>query len=239
MYSGYDSEGLVESREDLIKSLKEEGILKSKVVEDAIRAIPRDQFLWRGTPGFLAYADEPQILGNTGQTISAPHMVVIMLEELEIVAGQRILEVGCGSGYEAALLGWIASRGMNQESSIVVSVERDERLVEFARKNIAGVGLSNERTVVAGDGTLGYPQSADEELYDRIIVAAGARKVPSFLKKQLKTGGILLVPVGGVAYQKLLKIRKKRLKDGTISFEEKSLVDCMFVPLVGQDQPVD
>ena len=128
------------------------------------------------------------------------------------------------------------SRRIRHETPLVVSVERDERLVEFARKNIAAVRLSKEVTVVAGDGTMGYPQESKEEIYDRIIVAAGARRVPAFLKKQLKTGGILLVPLGGVAYQKLLKIRKRRSRDGSISFEEKNLVDCMFVPLIGQDQ---
>ncbi|MHB2037631.1 MAG: protein-L-isoaspartate O-methyltransferase [Nitrososphaerales archaeon] len=235
MYPGYDSKALSESREELIRSLKLEGVLKSKVVEDAIRAIPRDKFLWQGTPTFLAYADEPQLLGDTGQTISAPHMVVMMLEALEITPGSKILEVGCGSGYQAALLGWIASRGKSDQ--LVVSIERDGRLVEFARNNIAEVGLSKIVDVVEGDGTLGYPQECEDELYDRIIVAAGARRIPLFLKKQLETGGILLVPVGGVAYQKLLKIRKRRLADGSISFDERSLVDCMFVPLVGHDQP--
>jgi len=236
LYSGFDSEGLSESREDLIQSLRNEGLLKSRGIEDAIRAIPRDQFLWPGTPPFLAYADEPQALGDTGQTISAPHMVVIMLEALKISPGLKILEVGCGSGYEAALLGWIVSRGIRHETPLVVSVERDEKLVEFARKNIAAVGLSKEVTVVAGDGTMGYPQESEEEIYDRIIVAAGARRVPAFLKKQLKVGGVLLVPVGGLAYQKLLKIRKRRSADGSILFDEKGLVDCMFVPLIGQDQ---
>ena len=235
MYPSFDSKALSESCEDLIQSLKLEGVLKSKVVEDSIRAIPREKFLWHGTPNFLAYADEPQFLGDTGQTISAPHMVVMMLEALEITPGSKILEVGCGSGYQAALLGWIASRGKSDQ--LVVSIERDGRLVEFARNNIAEVGLSKIVGVVEGDGTLGYPQGCEDELYDRIIVAAGARRIPLFLKKQLETGGILLVPVGGVAYQKLLKIRKRRLADGSISFDERSLVDCMFVPLVGHDQP--
>jgi len=236
LYSGFDSKALSESREDLIRSLKIEGILKSKVVEDSIRAIPRDNFLWHGTPTFLAYADEPQPLGETGQTISAPHMVVMMLEELEITPGLKILEIGCGSGYQAALLGWIASRGKSGER-LVVSIERDERLVKFARNNIARIGLANVVTVVEGDGTLGYPQECADELYERIIVAAGARRIPTFLKKQLKTGGILLAPVGGVLYQKLLKIRKTRSANGSVSFAEKKLIDCMFVPLIGQDQP--
>ena len=233
LYPGYDAKDLSESREDLIRSLKLEDLVKSNIIEEAIRAIPREKFLWQGTPPFLAYADEPQLLGDTGQTISAPHMVVMMLEELEITPGSKILEIGCGSGYEASLLGWIASRGKSNEM-LVLSIERDGRLVEYARNNIASVGLSKIVNVVEGDGTLGYPQECEDELYDRIIVAAGARRIPSFLKTQLKTGGLLLIPVGGLEYQKLVKLRKIRAADGSISYEEKKLIDCMFVPLVGQ-----
>jgi len=236
LYPSFDSKALSESREDLIQSLKLDGVLKSKVVEDSIRAIPREKFLWHGTPNFLAYADEPQFLGDTGQTISAPHMVVMMLEELEITTGSKILEIGGGSGYEAALLGWISAGGKSNQI-LVLSIERDGRLVDFARNNIATVGLSKIVNVVEGDGTLGYPQECADELYDRIIVAAGARRIPSFLKTQLKTGGLLLVPVGGLGYQRLVKLRKVRSADGSILYEEKKLVDCMFVPLIGQDQP--
>ncbi|MDG6906516.1 MAG: protein-L-isoaspartate O-methyltransferase [Nitrososphaerota archaeon] len=236
MFSGNASESLSESREELIQSLKNEGILKSKVIVDALIAIPREKFLWGGTPEFLAYSDEPQTLGETGQTISAPHMVVIMLEELDIRSGQKILEIGCGSGYEAALLGWIVSQGKAPREGNVVSVERNETLVEIATRKIVDLGLSKFVNVVLGDGTLGFPPGNKGELYDRIIVAAGARKVPSLLKSQLKSGGLLLIPVGGSSYQKLLRIRKKRSSEGSISYEEEGLVDCMFVPLIGQDQ---
>ncbi|MGI0092019.1 MAG: protein-L-isoaspartate O-methyltransferase family protein [Nitrososphaerales archaeon] len=225
-----------ESRDQLILSLKSEGILKSKLVEDAIRAVPRERFLWKGTPNFLAYADEPQPLGRTGQTISAPHMVVMMLEELELKSELRVLEIGTGSGYNAALVGWITSQGRKKtDSRLVFSIERDLELVEFAKRNIESVGLGSLVEIIAGDGSLGYPPGSEMELYDRILVTAGAPKVPSFLKKQLKTDGILEVPVGGSTYQKLLKIIKKNPKDGKQAFEETKLVDCMFVPLVGQD----
>lgn len=229
----FDQQRLEESRDDLINALKRQGVLKSKLVEDAIRAIPREGFLWPETPNFLAYADEPQGLGGTGQTISAPHMVVIMLEELELASGLRILEVGAGSGYNAALLGWICSRG-EQSKVFVTSIERDERLAEFARNNIKKIDLSEYVEVIAGDGSLGYPQELKSEMYDRIIVAAAASKIPFFLEAQLKTGGLLLVPVGGSSYQKLLKIRKVKMDDGTVKFNQKSVIDCMFVPLIGQ-----
>lgn len=232
-YRNYD---ISEYRDRLIRSLKQERVLKSKIIEEAIIAIPREKFLWEGTPEFLAYADEPQPLGETGQTISAPHMVVIMLEELKLERGMNVLEIGTGSGYNAALLAWIVSEKNRGESAgrLVVSIERDERLAEFATKNIRSVGLSDEVKIIMGDGSLGYPQGSEEEIYDRIVVTAGAPRVPSFLKKQLKTGGIIEIPVGGATYQKLILVKK--IKSGhTTSFKEERIVDCSFVPLIGQD----
>lgn len=223
---------LEETKKELIRSLRSQGVLKSKIVEDALRTIPREKFMWKNIPDLLAYVDEPQPLGETGQTISAPHMVVIMLEELEMCSGLRVLEVGTGSGYNAALLGWICSRG-EKDQVLVTSIEQDEKLADFARKNLELVGLSQYVEVVEGDGSLGYPQESQREMYDRIIVAAGAYRIPLFLKAQLKSGGILEVPVGGSAYQTLLKIKKVKMDDGTVQFTQKAVVDCMFVPLVG------
>ncbi len=228
----YTPEELARDREALINSLKREGILKSKSIEGAFRAIPRERFLWPGSPPYLAYSDEPQPLGDTGQTVSAPHMVAIMLEELELAPGMKVLEVGCGSGYNAALLGWLVSRD-KPGKQLVTSIERDERLVKFARENISRIELSSIVEIVVGDGSLGYPEASEDEMYDRIVVTAGARQVPPFLKRQLDTGAILLVPVGPSSIQKLLKIRKKRTDEG-VKYEEQRLTDCMFVPLVSQ-----
>lgn len=232
----HTSEGLdnflKESKFDLVESLKADGILKSKSIEEALLNVPREDFLWEGTPKSVAYIDEPIALGNTGQTISAPHMIVMMLEEAMLTPRCRVLEIGAGSGYNAALISYVVSRGISSgREDLVVTIERNEQLVEFARRNIGRVGLSRYCKVVAGDGSLGYPQEANEEIYDRIIVTAGAPRVPSFLKKQLKIGGILEIPVGDTAYQRLTILKKNEKRE----FHERKSVDCVFVPLVGTD----
>ncbi|MFI5420848.1 MAG: protein-L-isoaspartate O-methyltransferase, partial [Nitrososphaerales archaeon] len=123
--SGY----LQQSKRSLLESLKHEGILKSPEIEEALTFVPREAFLDQGSIS-LAYLDEPLPIASTGQTISAPHMVVMMLEELELQPGMKVLEIGAGSGYNAALLGHIVSRGLSQISNepLVTSVEREEKL---------------------------------------------------------------------------------------------------------------
>jgi len=232
MSSNNLDEFLKESKLTLIRSLKDEGILKSKPVEEALLAIPREEFIWPGTPSSIAYQDEPILLDETGQTISAPHMIVMMLEEFDLSSGLKVLEIGGGSGYNAALISYIVSRSISKSSApMVVSVERDPALVEFARKNIERANLSGYCKVVEGDGSLGHPQESSDELYDRIMVTAGAPHIPVFLKKQLKIGGILEVPVGGSSYQKLMILKKISNSE----FDQRKLVDCMFVPLIGSD----
>jgi len=227
---------LSELKEELILSLKAEGYLKSQAVEQAFRNVPRENFLWEGTPAVEAYIDEPVPLGRTGQTISAPHMVALMLEELDLSPGQVVLEIGGGSGYNAALMGYISSaRARKIDRKLVYSVERNHDLVGFATHNIKNAGLSSVVEIIEGDGTLGYPEGAVEEIYDRILVAAGAPRVPILLKKQLKADGIMEIPVGDVIYQKLMKVRKTRKQSGEEIFTTEKLVDCMFVPLVGED----
>jgi len=213
-----------ELRIRLVEQLKREGILKSKKVVDAFKKVPRELFVW---PGYedQAYLDMPLPLGDTGQTISAPHMVAIMLEELRVEEGQKVLEIGAGSGYNAALLAELV--GPKGE---VITVERIPKLVSFARKNIEKAGYSSIVRIVQGDGTLGYPPKLEKEMYDRIIVTAAAPYPPRYLITQLKEGGIMLIPIGPHGYQELIRICKRK---GKIVKED--LGGCVFVPLIGED----
>jgi protein-L-isoaspartate(D-aspartate) O-methyltransferase len=227
---------LADSRAELLASLKAEKILKSKEIEEALLNVPREKFLWPGTPESAAYFDEPVQLGDTGQTISAPHMIVMMLEELQLAPGLKVLEIGTGSGYNAALIAYIVSQGISEVAEpLVISVERNGSLAKFARKNIENVNLGSCCKVIEGDGSLGYPQEADQELYDRAIVTAGAPHIPVFLKKQLRVRGILEVPVGANGFQRLMILKKNDKRE----FEQHRSVDCVFVPLIGADAHKD
>jgi protein-L-isoaspartate(D-aspartate) O-methyltransferase len=224
---------LSESRISLVHSLKAEGILKTGNIEEALLNVRREDFLWPGTPKSLAYLDEPISLNETGQTISAPHMITMMLEKFELWPGLKVLEIGSGSGYNAALITYIVTKSASD--LFVTSIERNSSLAEFARNNIERAGFSKYCIVIEGDGSLGYPEQSDKEIYDRIIVTAGAPRVPVFLKKQLKIGGIMEIPVGGSGYQVLTILRKNSRRE----FEQQRSVDCVFVPLVGSDANPD
>jgi len=212
------------ARASLVESLKRQGIIRSRRVEEAMLRVPRELFVWPGTED-RAYDDVPLPLGGTGQTISAPHMVAIMLEELGVREGDSVLEVGSGSGYNAALLAELAGR----EGS-VVSVERLPGLVEFARRNLARAGYADRVSVVLGDGSIGYPPRLARPLYDRIVVTASAPRIPHYLQAQLREGGVLLIPIGPPGYQVLTRVRRV---GG--SFHREELMGCVFVPLVGED----
>lgn|GEM_PF-438229 len=246
----YDRHRIEALKEDLIRSLKAQGVIKSSIVEEAFRAIPRDQFVWPGTPKTAAYYDEPIPLGDTGQTLSAPSMIAIMLEELELSRGMHVLEVGAGSGYNAALIGYIVKlnnhvsfqthkEGEDQEQQhLVISVEREHKLVEFADRNLKSVSLDGVVKVVEGDGTLGFPPRSTKQMYQRIVVSAAAPSLPKYLELQLKIDGILEIPLGNLAFQKLVKFRKLKVPDsedeGRYKLTRKDVVDCMFVPLIGE-----
>ena len=158
-------------------------------------------------------------------------MVAIMLEELDLKAGLTVLEIGSGSGYNAAVMAEIirSSKG-SVESSRVVSVERIPSLVEFSRSNLERTGYSNQVDVVLGDGSLGYPERSIEQVYDRIIVTAASPSIPRYLESQLKENGIILIPVGEPHIQNLTKAIKK---SGRLT--KMNICECMFVPLVGAD----
>jgi protein-L-isoaspartate(D-aspartate) O-methyltransferase len=218
----------VRARRALAGNLEAEGILKTKAVRDAFLKIPRESFVW---PGYeeSAYLDMPLGLGDSGQTISAPHMVVIMLEALCCEPGDSVLEVGTGSGYNAALLAeMVAGRG--KSGGKVVSVERMPELVEFAKANLERSGYGGRVEVILSDGTLGYPPG-DAEVYDKIVVTAAAPRIPLSLKEQLKVSGTLLIPRGPFGYQDLIKL----VRISRERFTEENLGGCIFVPLVGRD----
>ncbi|MCK5772947.1 MAG: protein-L-isoaspartate(D-aspartate) O-methyltransferase [Thermoplasmata archaeon] len=205
--------------DSLVDDLVMEGVIHSPPVERAMRAVRREDFV----PGRLrgsAYADHPLPIGG-GQTISAPHMVAIMAEELQVEEGNSVLEIGTGSGYHAA----VVSHLVGPEGRII-SIERVDRLADNGRKNLIISGISNVQ-VIGADGSGGYPDGAP---YDRIYYTCAAPKIPMRVMDQLKEGGVLLGvvgPNGGV--QVLIRYRKK---DGKI--EDEPLMRCVFVPLMGK-----
>ncbi len=213
-------EGFSVMRRRLVDNLVRDGILRTPRIIKAFLKVPREEFV----PSNLrssAYVDHPLPIGY-GQTISAPHMVAIMTEELQPMPGDKVLEVGTGSGYQAAILAEIV-----KPNGHVWTVERIVDLVRFAKENLRRTGYSDYVTVIHGDGSEGLPQYAP---YDRIIVTAAAPRVPEPLIEQLRPGGRLVIPVGGRYFQVLKVIDK--LSDGTLKSIEK--VSCVFVPLVGR-----
>jgi protein-L-isoaspartate(D-aspartate) O-methyltransferase len=184
---------------------------------DAMRQVPREAFVEPGLEEF-AYEDGPLPI-REGQTISQPYIVALMIEAAEIKPGERVLEVGAGSGYAAAVMSRIADH--------VYAIERHPSLGEPARERIKKLGYDNIDLRV-GDGTLGWLDAAP---FDAILVAAGGPEVPQALKEQLAIGGRLVIPVGGEEReQTLLKVTRTRQTD----YEEEDLGGVMFVPLIGE-----
>ncbi len=212
-------------RRRLVEKLVREGIIRSEKVKRAMLKVPRELFVPEHLCE-LAYEDTPLPIGF-GQTISAPHMVALMLEEAELDEGMKVLEVGTGSGYNAALIAEIVAPEGSKRPGHVYSIERIPELAERARLNLERAGYGDRVTVIVGDGSKGYEPAAP---YDRIIVTAAAPDIPEPLVKQLKPGGILLIPVGSRYSQELLKVVKR--PDGSIVV--KRVTPCIFVPLVGE-----
>lgn len=196
------------------EQIRKRGIRSPRVLS-ALECVPRHLFV---PEELLAHAYEDRALKIAGgQTISQPYMVAAMTEYLELEGGERVLEVGTGSGYQAAVLAELASE--------VVTIERDEPLAASARERLSSFGYRNIR-VILGDGTLGSPPDAP---FGAALVAAAAPAVPPPLFEQLTEGGRLVIPVGDAEKQMLLRIRKK---EGKVA-EEKLFV-CQFVPLRGR-----
>ncbi|MBX5450800.1 protein-L-isoaspartate(D-aspartate) O-methyltransferase [Thermogemmatispora sp.] len=201
-------------RRYLVESLRSAGIHDERVLA-AIEATPRELFVdpqhrqW-------AYADQALPIG-CGQTISQPLIVATMTQALELSGQERVLEIGTGSGYQAAILARLAAS--------VATVERHQQLACQAARRLLQLGLQNV-SVFVGDGSLGWPEAAP---YDRIVVTAAAPQIPQPLVAQLVEGGLLVIPVGSHDHQELLVVR--RTSRGQ---EVHSLGGCVFVPLVGK-----
>lgn len=207
-----------DQRIKLISKLKKEGRIKKIEIEQAFLEIPREKFIPENL-SYYAYSDTPLDIGH-GQTISAPHMVAIMCEDLDLNEGQKILEIGSGSGYHAAIISKIVG-----EKGHVFSVERISFLATFAKKNLINTGIENVE-IIEGDGSIGLKEKAP---YDRIYVTCAAPRIPPQLIKQLNDPGKLMVPVGDIicSLNLLEKIEGKTII--------KNLGGCAFVPLIGKN----
>ncbi len=192
------------------------GIQDFRVIE-AMKRVPRHRFveeaLWS-----QAYGDYPLPIGEK-QTISQPYMVALMTQSLELRGGEKILEIGTGSGYQAAILSQIVSR--------VYSVERIPALARRARQVLDSIGCRNVN-IKLSDGSIGWENEAP---FDGIVVTAGSPQVPAHYLEQLAVGGRLIIPVGGDDNQ----ILKRIVRCGLQEYREEDLLDCRFVPLIGQD----
>ena len=189
--------------------------IRDKRVLAAMERVPRHLFVDASTMT-NAYSDMALPIGE-GQTISQPYMVAVMTELLELNGTERVLEVGTGSGYQAAVLAEL--------SKDVFTIERIAALAERAKKKFQDLSYANIHSRV-GDGSLGWPEKAP---FDRIIITAGAPEIPKPLTEQLAEGGILVIPVGDLYSQMLLKSRKT---GDNLSREYHT--PCVFVPLIGQ-----
>ena len=199
------------------RQLKRRGISEPEIL-DAFRAVPREAFV-RAALVDQAYGDHPLPI-EAGQTISQPYIVALMIQAADIRPGAKVLEVGAGSGYAAAVIRRIAAR--------VVGIERQHDLVEVARERMRRLGYDNVE-IVEGDGTRGWPEHAP---YDAILAAASGSHVPKPLVEQLAPGGSIVMPVGDPGWvQKLVKVTKG--EDGTL--EHSDLGAVRFVPLIGEE----
>ena len=194
--------------------IKARGIKNDPVLE-AMRKVPRHLFVPSESLD-SAYSDRPLPIGH-GQTISQPYMVAVMTEALEFEGGEKVLEVGTGSGYQAAVLAEIAGH--------VMTTERVPELAEEARRKLRDLGYTNIEVVVT-DGSGGFRERAP---YDGIIVTAGAPEIPGVLVDQLADRGRLVIPVGNSYQQTLTRLRRR----GEEHVRER-LEGCVFVPLIGE-----
>ncbi len=210
---GQDAASLARAREAMVAGqIEARGVRDAKTLL-AMRKVERHLFVPAHLAG-EAYADHPLPIGH-GQTISQPYIVAFMTEALSLRGGERVLEIGTGSGYQAAVLSQIAAS--------VFTIEIVAPLAAEAKERLARLGCTNVE-VRAGDGYLGWPEQAP---FDAVIVTAAAPRIPEPLKEQLKDGGRLILPVGD-EYQELIVVTRRGAR-----FDRKSVLPVRFVPMTG------
>jgi len=209
-----DEPAMVRARERMVAEQVEARGVRDAATLAAMRAVPRHLFVPSAQVG-AAYEDHPLPIGH-GQTISQPYIVAFMTEALGLRGGETVLEVGTGSGYQAAVLARIASRVYSMEIVEPLAAEARERLSRLQYPNVE---------VRAGDGYLGWPDAAP---FDGIMVTAAAPRIPEPLKEQLKDGGRLVIPVGD-ELQELVVVTRR----GAV-FEESRVLPVRFVPMTGK-----
>lgn len=212
----YAAEDFAGKRQKMIeRDIRDRGIRDPKVL-NAMSRIGRERFVDRGLAG-QAYEDHPLPIGE-GQTISQPYVVALMTEALKLKTGDRVLEIGTGSGYQAAVLAEIVSE--------VYTIEIRKRLTEHAERLLSSLGYRNIK-VKYGDGYFGWEEHGP---YDAIIVTAAANHIPPSLIRQLKEGGRLVIPLGSTIYTQILTIVTKKKDD----LDVMQLGAVVFVPMVGE-----
>lgn len=210
-------DGYVNERLNMVRDqIERRGVRDPKVLE-AMRTVPRHLFVPK-TMRYEAYDDRPLPIGQA-QTISQPYIVAYMTEALELKGGEKVLEIGTGSGYQAAVLSRIAGE--------VYTIERIPELMEQAQRRFAELGYDNIHCLV-GDGTRGWDSQAP---FQAIIATAGGPRIPQPLTEQLASGGVLVMPVGQDEYgQTLIRITREPSGD----FRQEILMGVAFVRLIGQ-----
>ena len=212
--NGADDAAFVRAREEMVATqIAARGVKDPKTLA-AMRKVPRHLFVPEGSRG-QAYEDHPLGIGH-GQTISQPYIVAFMTEAARLRGGETVLEIGTGSGYQAAVLSQIAARVFTIEIVAPLAASSAALLKRLGYANVA---------VRAGDGYLGWPEAAP---FDAILVTAAAPKIPAPLKEQLKDGGHLVLPVGD-DWQELIVVTRRGER-----FEENRLLAVRFVPMTGK-----
>jgi protein-L-isoaspartate(D-aspartate) O-methyltransferase len=216
-----------ELRRQAVEELRAQRILRDPSIIKAMTRVPREEFL-PGDMKSYAYVDSPIPIGF-GQTTSALHMTALFCEWGEMKLGQRVFEVGGGCGYMSCVYAEVVAPGEQPKNTWghVWSAELISELAEFGRKNVERLGYADRVTFLQADASEGLKDGGP---FDLIIVTSAAPEIPEELVREVKTGGVLLIPVGAQFYQELMRVRKK--SDGTLSRE--NLGGVAFVPMKGK-----